>query len=413
MRGDIALIAMKCLRLEPEERYASADALASDLRAFVANQPVSAHRPTVAYLVSRMIRRHPLASVSAVLVGVVLTAFSIAILQARKQAIEQRELALAERQRAEDLFSGFARLIVAGNPEYGRSKDYPLKQAVLDFAEKLPDELTRDSRTEAKARHTLAHALQGMGESVKAQEQFKTTLALLDDLPAEKSSDLLPDVLFGNAISMAETEPELAWDQLIRAEGLLKTSSQAYAPKMRARVLCQLSVMAHDRGDFVAAESFAKQALEVAEEPRSDDPELLARCLWTLARVERSLQRMDVARALQERRLKVLVSALGDGSPQVWDAKAELALMDLSGPNASAAIGTLHEMAQLAEGHFGAAHSQVLARWIDYARALAGSGRNDEAIPVYREVLERASVPGFGEPSTLERWKAEYRELSQ
>ncbi|QJE98037.1 serine/threonine-protein kinase [Luteolibacter luteus] len=413
MRGDLSLIALKCLRIDPDERYASADALAVDLRAFVAHQPVSARRPTLAYLASRMVRRHPLATMSAILGVLVLVGSALAILDARRHAIAQRELALAERERAEDLFSGFARLIVAGNPEYGRSQDYLLKQAVLDFAERLPKELTRDPRTEAKARHTLAHALQGMGETVKAQEQFKVTLALLDELPEEKSSDLLPDVLFGNAISVAETQPDTAWGQLLRAEGLLKSSSQAYAPKMRARVLCQLSVMAHDRGDLPKAEAFAKQALEVAEEPRSGDPELVAKCLWTLSRVERSLERKDEVRRLQVRRLEVLVSVIGEQSPQVWDTKAELALLDLSGPDSTEATATLHEMARLTEAHFGAVHSQTLARWIDYARALARTGRKYEAKPVYADILKRASDPSFSEPNTLERWKAECRELEE
>jgi tetratricopeptide (TPR) repeat protein len=338
---------------------------------------------------------------------------ALAILDARRQAIAQRELAMAERARAEDLFSGFARLIVAGNPEYGKSQDYPLKQAVFDFAEKLPDELTRDPRTEAKARHTLAHALQGMGETAKAREQFAATLVLLEDLPQEKSSDFLPEVLFGNAVSVAETQPELAWGQLNRAEALFRSSSRADAPKMRVRVLCQLSVMAHDRDDFGAAESLAKQAIAVAEDPLSADPELLAKCLWTLARVERSLQRMDETRALQERRLKVLTSALGEESPQIWDARAELALLDVSGPDPASAISTLLEMARRTEIHFGEIHPQTLARWIDYARALASAGRRDEAMPVYRETLAKASSPSFSEPSTFERWKAEYRLIEE
>ena len=413
MRGDLSLIALKCLRTDPGDRYASADALAADLRAFVTHQPVSAHRPTLGYLASRVLRRHPIVTASAILSVLVLIGSALAILDARRQAIVQRELAMAERERAEDLFSGFARLIVAGNPEYGKSQDYPLKQAVLDFAEKLPGELTRDPRTEAKARHTLAHALQGMGETVKAREQFAATLSLLDVIPSEESSDFLPEVLFGNAVSVAETQPALAWDQLMRAEALLRSRSRGDAPKMRARVLCQLSVMAHDRDDFQAAESFAKQALAVAEDARSQDPELVAKCLWTLARVERSLQRVDEARSLQERRLEVLVSALGEECPQVWDAKAELALLDLFGPHAATAIATLHEMARLTEAHFGAAHSQTLARWIDYARALASTGRQVEAMPVYRDVLERASVQGFSEPSTLERWKEEYQEFAE
>ena len=413
MRGDLALIALKCLRTDPAERYASSDALAADLRAFVAQLPVSAHRPTLLYLASRMVRRHPVVTASATLGVLILLGAGLAILQAQRQAIVQREAARAERKRAEDLFTGFARLIVAGNPENGRPQDYPLRQAVFDFAQALPKELTCDPRTEARARLTLADALQGMGEVVKAQQQFAACLNLLENLPAEESADLMPLVLFGNAISVSETKPDIAWGQLIRAESLLRKSDKSGGIGLRARVLCHLSVLAHDRDDFEAAESLAKQALAIGEGTSANDPELLVKCLWTLARVERSMNHMDQARSLQERRLKVLEASLGDNSSQTWDAKAELALLDLSGPDPASQVGILTEMARRTEAHFGAAHSQTLARWIDCARALAITGRREEALRLYRDTLKKAESPSFAEPATLARWRAECGQLEK
>lgn len=405
LRGDLALIALKCLRQDPAERYASADALAADLRAYVARLPVSAHRATWSYLASRMIRRHPYATAAIVAMLLVLAGASVAILHAQRQAV-------AERKRAEDLFTGFARLIVAGNPEHGRSKDYPLRQAVFDFAEHLPEELTRDPHTEARARHTLADALQGMGEVAKAQEQFARALDLLEAMPREDSADLLPLALFGNAIAVSETQPDLAWGQMQRAEGMLARSGRAGDRYMRIRALCHLSVMAHDRGKLAEAEKLARQALGLADE-FAKDRELIAKCLWTLARVERSLNRMDEARALQARRLGLIEAALGPDSPQVWDAKAELALLDVGSGDSAAQLAILEEMARRTENHFGAVHAQSLARWIDYARALAQTGRKEEALRVYRATIKKADAPSFMEPATLARWKEECRELER
>ena len=407
MRGDLALIAMKCLRADPADRYASADALATDLRAFVAHLPVSAHRPTLPYLASRLVRRHPLVSAATMAGLLILISAGLVILEAQRQAIAQREAARAERIRAEDLFTGFARLIVAGNPEYGKPQDYPLRQAVMEFAERLPTELTRDPRTEARARHTLAHALQGMGESLKAREQFALCLALLDHMPEKETAGLLPEVLFGNAVCISETRPDVAWEQLLRAENLLRDSSKREEIAIRVRVLCLLSVLAHDRGDFASAESLAERALAIAGDFRMNDPELRVKCLWTLARVERSMGRMDKARSLQARRLEVLESTLGDDSPQTWDARAELALLDLGNSDPASQLAILQEMAQRTEAHFGPLHAQSLARWIDCARAFATTGRDGEAIRLYREVIAKASAPSFAEPATLARWRTE------
>lgn len=411
MRGDLALIALKCLRPDPRERYASADALAADLRAFVAKLPISAHRPSLGYLASRMIRRHPVASLSGAVAVFALVACFVVILQTQRQAVTQRELARAEKKRAEDLFSGFSRLIVAGNPEYGNPRDYSLGQAVMDFAEHLPGELTRDPKTEARARHTLANALQGMGESTKAREQFAECLKLLEGLPAEESSDVLPVILFGNAIVMAETDPDLAWQQLLRAEKLLAASKDAVDAYMRIRVLCQLSVMAHDRGDMEQARSKASDALAAAEKMVPTEPGLVARCLWALARVERSAQNLDKAKALHERRVSLLSATEGDDSPLTWDARAELALLGVNGPDAETHLGTLRELARKTEEHFGPKHQQTLARWIDFARASDTAGRRADALMIYRDVLERIDSPSFAEPATRARWAAEYEEL--
>ena len=115
-------------------------------------------------------------------------------------------------------------------------------------------------------------------------------------MPATESADLLPAVLFGNAVSMAAAKPELAWNQLLRAEEILRTSPHPGDPTLRVRALCQLSVLAHDRNDFETANAMAKSALASAEKLDPRDPHLLARCLWTLARVERSMGRLAEAR---------------------------------------------------------------------------------------------------------------------
>ena len=62
LRGDLDAIVTKALRPEPGARYASADEMAADLRAWLAAQPVAARRGERGYALKRLLRAHRLAN---------------------------------------------------------------------------------------------------------------------------------------------------------------------------------------------------------------------------------------------------------------------------------------------------------------------------------------------------------------
>ncbi|MFN0128223.1 MAG: protein kinase domain-containing protein [Verrucomicrobiales bacterium] len=61
LRGDLDWIVMKAIEKNRNRRYETASGLSSDVQRFLGRQPVTAHPPTAAYLLSRMVRRHKLA----------------------------------------------------------------------------------------------------------------------------------------------------------------------------------------------------------------------------------------------------------------------------------------------------------------------------------------------------------------
>jgi len=97
--GDLDNILAKALRKRPEERYATVDALAEDLRRHLNHEPVHARRESWGYRAAKFIRRHRAAVAAATiailsLVGA--TAFSLVQL---RQARRQRDAAVAESRR--------------------------------------------------------------------------------------------------------------------------------------------------------------------------------------------------------------------------------------------------------------------------------------------------------------------------
>jgi WD40 repeat protein/serine/threonine protein kinase len=58
MRGDLDWIVMKCLEKDRTRRYATADALALDIRRFLDDEPVEARPPSRSYRLRKFVRRH-------------------------------------------------------------------------------------------------------------------------------------------------------------------------------------------------------------------------------------------------------------------------------------------------------------------------------------------------------------------
>jgi WD40 repeat protein len=104
---DVETICLKCLQKEPGRRYASAAALADDLRRFLAGEPIVARPVSGAAHVVRWCRRQPvLAAMAAALVLVTLLGFAGVLWQLsraeveRQGALRAKDLADAERTRA-------------------------------------------------------------------------------------------------------------------------------------------------------------------------------------------------------------------------------------------------------------------------------------------------------------------------
>jgi len=92
--SDLEAILQKALRKEPQQRYRTAEQLASDVEAYLEGKPVAARHGTLRYRATKFIRRHRLGIAGAALLSVTLVAGVAGVLW-------QAKLADAERRRAE------------------------------------------------------------------------------------------------------------------------------------------------------------------------------------------------------------------------------------------------------------------------------------------------------------------------
>ncbi|KQW51309.1 MULTISPECIES: serine/threonine-protein kinase [unclassified Roseateles] len=177
LQGDLDNIVLKALEKQPERRYASVDALAADLRAYIGGFPVSARAPTWGYRTAKLLARNRLASgLALVSVLALVGGLAATTWQAREARLAQglAEQRLAEVRRVtHDLVFGF-----------GDSVEY------LPGGQKIKLDLLRDTHA---ALERLLPTLGGDTAVVAdmAQVQVRMAEALMPGYPGslEKQDD--------------------------------------------------------------------------------------------------------------------------------------------------------------------------------------------------------------------------------
>lgn len=126
--GDVEAIVMKALAKDKERRYQSAAELASDIRRFLADEPIEAKRDSALYLLRKNVKRYRGALSFAAGFVILLAAFAIwASSQARinhrlaVESIHARNEAVAESERANKTAERLAQEISQSNIERGRA----------------------------------------------------------------------------------------------------------------------------------------------------------------------------------------------------------------------------------------------------------------------------------------------------
>ena len=249
LAGDLDNILLKALEKAPEQRYASVDALAADVRAHLAGYPVSARPLRAGYLLSRFIGRNK-ASVAAASVAV------LAVLGGAAAALWQAQLAQTQRVLAERRFDEvrqFARTMLfdvdtalRDGPTAGREK---LVSTALQYLDRLSAERLSDAgllRDVAEAYERVGD-IQGntmqsnLGRPKDARQSQDKALAL------REQAALLAPTDQANLAGLASTHERLG--DLARSQGDLPGAARHYSAAVQ-----RLATLAAARPGDVAAQ---------------------------------------------------------------------------------------------------------------------------------------------------------------
>lgn len=193
LRGDVEVIAGTALSRDPGRRYASAAALADDIRRLLSDLPILARRPSTAYQLRKFARRNRGLVAAGAIVGLGVCAGAGGIALGYGEAIEQRRTAElraeearaaqtraeAERLRAEQNaglmqeINSFVNMDLLGQAARERmGRDVTVKQAVDAAAATLDDRFDDAPHVRAAIRNSVAGIYDSLSEYEAAETQY-------------------------------------------------------------------------------------------------------------------------------------------------------------------------------------------------------------------------------------------------
>jgi tRNA A-37 threonylcarbamoyl transferase component Bud32/tetratricopeptide (TPR) repeat protein len=320
---DLELIALKCLQKDPADRYRGADALAEDLRRFLAGEPILARPSSVTRKVWLWCRRNPLpASMAGALLATALVG-SMAVGMAWGQAARER----TEKSMIADYLSD--RVLAEASTEVNPRGDRFTVEELLDrVGPRIGGDFQGHPEIEASIRETVGKAYLSLGEYAKAWPHLRAARALdeglrgLGDPAALRVANLLAVLLEQSG------RPDPA-EALLRDN--LAASRRWLGPDdpITLEASARLGALLRAAGKLDEAEPLIRSALEGRRRVlQADHPDTL-RSVHDFCLLEVARRRFNAAAALADEYERGIRCARGPKHPDNVTAQANLGLIQL------------------------------------------------------------------------------------
>jgi tetratricopeptide (TPR) repeat protein len=415
LAGDLEWILACALEIDPERRYASAGALAADLRRHLAHETILAGPPSAITAVRKYVRRHRLGVAAAALVVLALcVGLSVALVQRRE----------AQRQARRAGFVSEFLLDTLSSPDPSLDgRDVRVIDVLGRAAASLEQHPSADPRDQALLQGTLArtyHALGLYDDAVRHAEQAWARLSavagpedadwrqlqislagsLIVTGALDRAVELLREVLAAaEDLGVEALDAETRLVDALRARGELEAAqtlgrsvlerARATRPDAVPSALAALSATLFDLGDLRTAEGLQREELaarEAGSGPQSADAVAASQ---RLARSLLAMGRLEEARALIAHTLARLEELLGPRHPFLLTTLDTLAVIQDELGHYEAAEALQGRTVDLLQQTLGADHDRTLTALDHLGGMLQRHGDLAASEALHRDVLTR------------------------
>jgi serine/threonine protein kinase/tetratricopeptide (TPR) repeat protein len=397
-RGELDWIVMKALEKDRNRRYETASAFAADVQSYLADEPVQACPPSVAYRLRKLVRRNRGLVVAAAVVlltlvtGVIGTTLGLLRAeQARGLAEQQEQQAIAaadQERRAKNR---------AEQAEREAQDQAAIAQAVNDFVQNA----LLGQADIGNQPLLLGGPNEGRNPKVTVRELLdRAALGIEGKFPHQELTEAAIRMTIGNAYRALGQYPE-AQKHLERA---LQLRTAQLGPEHAETLYCKhdLAMLDYARGEYRRAESVLLEVLHVRTALLGADHPSTLTCKNNLGLVYQDLGRYDRAEPLFKEVLEGFTAQRGAHHPTTLQGKNNLGLVYQALGKYDRAELLFQEAADGFRAHRGPDHPDTLVSKSNLATLYRRQAKYRQAEQLMLEVVQtRAAQLGADHPSTL------------
>jgi serine/threonine protein kinase/Tfp pilus assembly protein PilF len=383
LRGDLDTITAKALKRMPQERYASVEALADDLRRFLGSQPICARPDTLAYRSAKFVRRHARAASA---IGAVLALLLGIVGYYTARVTVERDRARREAAKAAAVSSLLTSLLTGSDP-YASQPAEPTLRGILDAgAERVHRELSAEPEVKAEMLTVIGRVYQRLGASDKARPLLEEAVAIGRRRSGPGDAQLAQALNDYGVLLRDEDDPRAAQPLLEEAAALRRRLLGPEHSEL-AVTLVELARAYSDIGQQARAEALFREALAMRRRLLGDDDQDTATSMNELALLLWAKGDLDEAERLFRHTVAVNQRTLGSRHPNIASASNNLGLV-LGSKGAHAEAESLFRQAlathRVAPGD---QHRSVASTLNNLSHALREQGKYREAAVALDEAM--------------------------
>lgn len=299
LAGDLDAIVAKALRKEPEERYASVQALTDDIERHRAGFPVRARAGLRTYRARKFLRRHWISAAVAATFAAVLLGSSLVLWRALARADEAAARATQEAENARLITDFLADVFRGRDPEAAPSDTVTARELLAWGSERVDTESAERPALQASLLQVLGSAYANLGLLDQSVEHHRRAVELLRQVHGDRSEEVASGLLELSVALRANREAEAA---LSPAREALDIRLERFGPDdgRTAEAMAAVGNMKFNFGEPDSAEVWIRRALDVQRAEGGVNDSTYVRTLLALAPVRRAQGALDDAERLYE-----------------------------------------------------------------------------------------------------------------